>query len=98
MNSVITEGLRGMQTSHREVNKAAHEIASASVTENPEAKKNPDTVRPISPVEETQKSDTGGSIEEPLVEMRRQEQLFNASAKIVSIADEALGSLINVKS
>lgn len=98
MNSVINESLRGMHYSQREMQKAAHEVASANVTENSEAKRNPDTVRLVSPVEEANKADSGGDIAEPLIEMRRQEQIFTASAKMVTVANEALGSLINVKS
>ncbi|MBX2857260.1 MAG: hypothetical protein KTR17_01250 [Cellvibrionaceae bacterium] len=98
MNSVINEGMRGMHYSQREMQKSAHEVASANVTENSEAKTNPDTVSLVSPVDESSKADSGGDLTEPLFEMRRQEQIFTASAKMITVANEALGSLINVKS
>jgi flagellar hook-associated protein FlgK len=34
---------------------------------------------------------------EPLINLRRQEQLFNANAQVVKTADETLGSLLDVK-
>lgn len=102
INSVMSEGLRGMQSSQREMLKSADEIAKANIREDPETqaidRRPAPTNVPLAPVERSVESDSGGEIVEPLVELRRQEQLFTASAKLVSVADEALGSLIDVKS
>ncbi|WP_045855588.1 hypothetical protein [Teredinibacter purpureus] len=102
INSVMSEGLRGMQNSQREMLKSADEIAKANVRENPATQavdqKPLPTNEPLAAVERSNKSDSGGSIAEPLIELRRQEQLFTASAKLISVADDALGSLIDVKS
>ncbi|WP_185232694.1 hypothetical protein [Teredinibacter franksiae] len=102
INSVMSEGLRGMQHSQREMLKSADEIAKANIRENPETQavdRRPEPVNePMAPVQRSVESDSGGDIVEPLIELRRQEQIFNASAKLVSVADDALGSLIDVKS
>lgn len=102
INSVMSEGLRGMQTSQREMMKSASEIASANIRENPETqavdKRSVTESQPMAPVERSVESSESGEIAEPMVEMRRQEQLFTASAKLVSVADDTLGSLIDVKS
>jgi len=37
-------------------------------------------------------------IVEPLVNINKQQHLFDASAKVVKMADETLGALINIKS
>lgn len=37
-------------------------------------------------------------IVEPLVNINKQQHLFDASAKVVKLADEALGALIDIKS
>lgn len=37
-------------------------------------------------------------IVEPLVNINKQQHLFDASAKVVKMADEALGALIDIKS
>lgn len=34
---------------------------------------------------------------EPMINMRLQSQLFDSSAKVVKIADEAIGSLLDIK-
>ncbi|SMF52953.1 hypothetical protein SAMN02745866_03374 [Alteromonadaceae bacterium Bs31] len=102
INSVMSEGLRGMQSSQREMLKSAEDIARANVREDPatqavDQQPQPTNV-PLSPVERSVESDSGGEIVEPLIEMRRQEQVFTASAKLISVADDALGSLIDVES
>ncbi len=97
ISSVMNEGLRGMQHSQREMLKSAHEIAHANVRQDSAAPQNPEDAT-IPPVDEPQKSGSSGNIAEPLVELRRQELVFNASAKIISVADDTLGSLLDVKS
>lgn len=97
VGSVLNEGLRGMQLSQREMQKSAHEISRANIPEETqqESVSNPQTVlQPVTEVKESSKKDIG----ESLIEMRRQEQIFNASAKVVSVANKTLGSLIDVES
>lgn len=101
INSVINEGVRGMQASSREMQKSAQEIAQTNVRDNPNTEaKGPENGEDteIQPVNETVKPErSGGGVEEPLVELRRQEQLFTASASVVKVADEALGTLIDTR-
>lgn len=102
INSVMSEGLRGMQNSQREMLKSAEDIARANIRQDPATQaidQAPQpTNQPVAPVRRSAETDAGGEIAEPLIEMRREEQLFTASAKLVSIADETLGSLIDVQS
>lgn len=100
VGSVLNEGARGLQTAQREIGKAAQDIARANITTNPnsQATNAVDEVTTIPPVDELQNSSRQGGIEEPLIELRRQEQIFNANAKVISVADETLGSLIDVQS
>lgn len=97
INSVLNEGLRGMQHSQREMLKSAHEIAHANVRQDSAAPQEPEDAA-IPPVNEPQKSGATGDIAEPLIELRRQELIFTASARVVSVADDTLGSLLDVKS
>ena len=84
-----------MQSSQREMVKAADQIAdSALAVEQPgDMGKNPVP-------NAIERNESGGArsgdLVEPLIELRRQEHIFTASAKIVAIADETLGSLIDV--
>ncbi|WP_188150123.1 hypothetical protein [Teredinibacter waterburyi] len=107
LNSVMNEGVRGMQNAQREMHRSASEIAQANTSENrvgqQPVSETVDRVaatdsQPLKAVEASVQSDSGGSIVEPLIELRRQEQVFDASAQLVSIADKTLGSLIDVKS
>ena len=96
VTQVLNEGARGMQASQREMVKAANEIARANIrpdSTKPESQQ--DTSTPLSPVEAGQKSEAFGDITEPLIELRRQELVFNASAKLVSTADKTLGTLLD---
>ncbi|MFL0810453.1 MAG: hypothetical protein K6L76_08570 [Agarilytica sp.] len=99
VGSVLNEGLRGMQNSQRELQKAASEIASANIRERPEETTSPEVPTTLQPVDESPESTRSQrTIEESLIELRRQEQLFTANAKVVSVAEETLGSIIDVKS
>ncbi len=97
VNSVINEGARGLQNSQRELLRSANEIVKAGTTgsENAVASDNRAETSTISPLKDVDESNRSGDISEPLTELRRQELLFNASAKVVSTGDEALGSLLD---
>ncbi len=97
VGSVMTEGLRGLQSSQREMLKSANEIARANIRERPEEAARPEIPTVIQPIEELQGSTQRG-IEEPLIELKRQEQIFIANAKVIAVASKTLGSLIDVES
>ena len=100
LSSVMNEGVRGLQNSQREMVKSANEIAKTTVAANP-APAVPATSVPgettLSPVTESLETrPSTNSVSEPLIELRRQEQLFDASAKVISVADQTIGSLLDV--
>lgn len=100
INSVFNEGVRGMQASSREMQKSAQEIAEANIRDNPNTQaQGPQTAEDteVVPVNETVEPGRTGDIAEPLIELRRQEQLFTANAKVIDAADEALGTLIDTR-
>ncbi len=97
VGSVINESSRGLQLAQREMQKSANEIARANVREAPSETLRPEEPSVLPPVDETRESSQRG-IEEPLIELKRQEQLFNANAKVISVANDTLGSLIDVQS
>ncbi len=97
VGSVINEGTRGLQLAQREMQKSANEIARANVREAPSENTQPEEPSVVPPVDEPRESSQRG-IEEPLIELKRQEQLFNANAKVISVANDTLGSLIDVQS
>ena len=99
VNSVINEGSRGLQLAQREIARSANEIARTNVNEVSQADNVTDAdATALSPVDASQELASQRDISEPLVELRRQEQIFNANAKVVSIANETIGSLIDVRS
>ncbi|VUD51598.1 hypothetical protein TDB9533_01459 [Thalassocella blandensis] len=100
VGSVFNEGVRGMATSYREMQKSAHEIARANIDSNTDNAPSQDAASQASslpPVNELNEDRRPG-LEESLVEMRRQEQIFTANAAVVKVAEETLGSIIDVKS
>ena len=98
MNSVLNEGLKGMQTSAREMQKSAHEIAHFNVREEGAITGTGPEDQAILPVGKSKESASTGDIAEPLIELKRQELVFTASAKIVEVANDTLGSLLDIRS
>lgn len=94
IESALSAGLNGMHASQRKMVDAAEQVAKAAMPVNQSVGMTPqDNLR--QPVEDATES---RDLIEPLMEMRRQEQIFTASAQMVSIADKTLGSLIDVTS
>ena len=101
VGSVFNEGVRGMATSYREMQKSAHDIARANIDSNSDNAASVDTVNQastLSPVNEANEGRKAGGLEESLIDLRRQEQIFTANAKVVQVAADTLGSIIDVKS
>lgn len=96
ISSVLNEGVRGLQNSQRDLARAATDIARAGV--RPEATL-PETERDVptalAPIEESAETERPQDISESLIELRRQEVLFNASAEVVSAADQTIGNLLD---
>ncbi len=81
IESVLQTGLTGLQNSQQQINRAATELTYGGV------------------------ANTGGAVDASappfnatasLVELKQGEQLFNASAKVISTADTTLGTLLDV--
>lgn len=96
INSVLSEGLRGVQTAQREIQKSAGDIANLSLPPSDAAPQNPSDVT-LPPVARAPEPARAGDIAEPIIELKRQELLFNSSAKVLSAANQTLGSLLDVK-
>lgn len=116
LNSVLGEGLAGMQQSQKKMQQAAEDIVKAGMP--PDSSVN-NRVGGGAPVTEngtavdplpgqqavnaaTQGSDSNnlrkandGDVVESLIEQRRQQHLFDASASVVTVANQAMGSLID---
>ena len=101
INSVLSEGTRGLQAAQRGAERAASDIARAAVTSNPGSQTQPSQApndQLLQPVNEAVQPERSQGLAEPLIELRRQEQLFNASAQVVSVADQTLGTLLDIRS
>lgn len=117
LNSVMNEGVAGMQQSQKKMQQAAQEIVRAG-TPRDHSELNPNgtgatpttdagAAVPDLPanaaVEATSQAQAGasnysasqGDIVEPLIEQKRQQLLFDASASVVKTASETLGTLID---
>jgi hypothetical protein len=96
INSVINEGARALQSSQKDLARAAADIARSS--ERNEAVRPETNIGSASfnPVEESVETAAPGGFAEPIVELKRQELLFNAAAEVVSTGDQVLGSLLDI--
>ncbi len=81
IGSVVNQGLIGMQKSQVSMAQSAQQIAQASNTQRADA--------PAS----TQSVD----LVEPLLNLKIQSQVFDSSARVVKSADEAIGTLLDIK-
>lgn len=105
MNSIIQTGQLGLQQSYQRMNQAAHNIASApSAAESThlvdgapvnagDAAAPPNA--PVQSVEKSQNVQPNATIEESVLELRRQQQVFTASANVVSVGQEMVGTLLD---
>ncbi|UTA47539.1 hypothetical protein L1F30_15465 [Simiduia sp. 21SJ11W-1] len=93
--SVLNQGLQGLQKSQQEIQRSANDIAQAGLDTQP-ATAQPASAQPAEAGSQQQVAPSQDVIE-PLINLRRQEQLFNANAQVVKTADETLGSLLDVK-
>lgn len=82
IGSVVNQGLIGMQKSQYSMAQSAQQIAEAGTTQ-----------RADSPQVTTQSQD----LAESLVNLKVQSQVFDSSARVVKAADEAIGTLLDVR-
>lgn len=82
VGSIVNQGLIGMQKSQVSMHQSAQQIAQTATT-----------ARPTAEASSSSSTDLASS----LVNLKVQSQLFDSSAKVVKTADEALGTLLDVK-
>lgn len=88
ISSVMSEGLNGLQRSSQSMARSANDIARAGTTTAPAAEQSVSLGVAATPQ---------ADIIEPLVNLQQQELYFEASAKVVSAADDMLGTLLETK-
>ena len=100
LSSVASEGVRGLQSAQREMLKSANEISRVTVATDPGLAAQSTSIpgeTSFAPVTESVEARSAqDNLSEPLIELRRQEQLFDASARVISVADQNIGSLLDV--
>lgn len=97
INSVLNEGSRALQSSQREFTRVANDLVRNALSDEAvKTETGADSTAVFVPVKEGSESASPGGFSEPLVELKRQELLFNAAAEVVSTADQALGSLLDI--
>ncbi len=117
LNSVVTEGLAGMQQSHKKMQQVAEQVVKVGLPTDHSAQSagSPGSV-PVTnsgtPVDDLSSSSvvgattetdsvnrgssaSSGDLIEPLIEMKRQELIFDASATVVKTGNDILGQLID---
>ncbi len=94
-NSLLSQGLAGLQRSSQAINEEAQEIASASTLETQTADPalTVNEVGSDTAVADDRASDT--DLAESFVNIRQEQQIFNASAEVVSRADDMIGVLLD---
>lgn len=83
ISSALQTGLNGMQNSQAEIQKSADQIVRSGTVE----------------LSGTVEKDSTSSLDiaEPIVNMKIEQQIFDASAKMVKTADEMLGTVMDIK-
>lgn len=81
INSVMSQGLYGLQKSQGAMYVSAQEIAKAGQVTSTEI--------PMS------KNENSRELSTSIVDLKQQQQLFNASAKIIAAANNTMGSLLD---
>jgi flagellar hook-associated protein FlgK len=86
-----------MQKSQQEMHRSANDIARVNIDPAAQSPGADPTTGAGQTQSSNQKVEASQDVIEPLINLKRQEQLFNASAQIVKTADQTLGSLLDVK-
>lgn len=91
VGSVLNQGVAGMQASSSSLLQSAQHIARAPIVSSASASELP----VASAVQNSLRQEPG--LEESLINLQLQSQLFDANAKVVKAADETLGLLLDVR-
>jgi hypothetical protein len=83
-------GRQGLQRSSASIQDSAAEIAGLAAA-------TPQAPAPTAPVSAAAPAAAGGEIVEPLVNINVQQNIFNASAKVVDVGSATVGALIDIK-
>ncbi len=91
INSVMQQGSVGMQQSQARMLTNAQEIASSAKSSAPQASpvQAQEAGGPVKPVQ------PAPSVEEALLDLQQNRQLFDASAKVFSAGSDSLGRLLD---
>jgi hypothetical protein len=87
IGSVVNQGLIGMQKSQSSMLQSAQQIAQVGTTQRNNPQGNNLQSNNLQ----------GNDLVEPLVNLKIQTQLFDSSAKVVKAADDAIGTLLDVR-
>ena len=90
ISNVLSTGLQGLNRSLQGAEKAASDIANASISN--QGAGNESVSQTAEPA-----ADIQTNLPESLVELRVYEQSFAASAKVVETADRTIGTLLDIK-
>ncbi len=104
----MNTGIQGMQSSYNAIEKAADKIAKAGVDNSNApisdtvvaADNQIEVASPFSVNNQQQTpviNDVQENIIDPIIEMKIQQHVFDASAKVVKSADEMLGTIMDIK-
>jgi hypothetical protein len=111
INSAMNQGLAGMQQSQKRMQQAAEDIVRAgmpternvpnsgsldrvAVTNNGTAAEDLNADQSVEALNQGERA-ASGDLVGPLIEQKKQQLMFDASANIVKAANRALGSLID---
>lgn len=82
MGPLLNIGLQGMQSSYQKITQSAHQIANSGHVSTEALKTDAN-------------NENLNDLVTPAVDMLQEQHVFTASAKVVSIANETLGGLID---
>jgi hypothetical protein len=86
IGSVVNQSLIGMQNSRAEMTQSAQQIAQSSVASAASAAGAPAPA-----------ASQSADLVTPLVNMQVQQQVFDSSARVLEVADQNMGALLDVK-
>jgi len=103
VNTTINTAVGGLQRSARSVQDSAQDIAEQNVTRLQERgvaatseAEGPDTAaNSLAPNAVESKVEPKASVEDALINLKKQELIFTANAKVVETATNTIGSVIN---
>lgn len=97
IQSAFNSGIQGFQKATEDASKAASDIVSSTILDQQAVTENQQAIQPSSQFNSQQSTQAQPNLTESVVNLKVAEYQAKGSAEVIKTADEALGTLLDVR-